>query len=68
MFLTDNLEKPVLYDPALSQGECCDTLNIVTGFTDCDMISQHLIQYLINLPLQEKVTLLRWIMLMLRME
>ena len=44
MFLTDNLEKPVLYDPALSQGECCDTLNIVTGFTDCDMISQHLIQ------------------------
>ena len=44
MLLTGNLERPVLYDPARTDGDDCNRLKIVTGFTDCDMISQHLIQ------------------------
>lgn len=43
MFCTTNLEKTVLYDPALREGKGCDHLQIVTGFTDCEMISNHLI-------------------------
>lgn len=44
MLLTSNLERPVLYDPARTDGDDCNRLKIVTGFTDCDMIAQHLIQ------------------------
>lgn len=44
MLLTGNLERPVLYDPARTDGDDCNRLKIVTGFTDCDMIAQHLIQ------------------------
>ncbi|MDY6273794.1 MAG: hypothetical protein SPL41_02110, partial [Succinivibrionaceae bacterium] len=44
MLLTNDLERPVLYDPARTDGDACTRLKIVTGFTDCDMISQHLIQ------------------------
>ena len=43
MFCTTELEKTVLYDPALRKGKGCDHLQIVTGFTDCEMISNHLI-------------------------
>ena len=44
MLLTHDLEYPVLYEPALQAGDNCNRLAIVTGFTDCDMISQHFIQ------------------------
>lgn len=44
MLYTHDFEKTVLYDPARIDGEACDHLQIVTGFTDCDMIAQHLIQ------------------------
>lgn len=44
LFLTDNFEKKVLYEPAQINGDNCNHLKIVTGFTDCDMIAQHLIQ------------------------
>lgn len=43
MFLSHDFENTILYKPARKDGEACDTLNIVTGFTDCDMISQHFI-------------------------
>ncbi|SDH02401.1 NgoFVII restriction endonuclease [Selenomonas sp. WCT3] len=44
MLLSHDLEEPVLYDPARMTGLNCNHLAIVTGFTDCDMISQHFIQ------------------------
>lgn len=43
MLLTGGFEKTVLYDPAQICGDNCDHLKIVTGYTDCDMITQHLI-------------------------
>lgn len=44
MFLSKDLDKPVLYEPARITGANCDRLCIVTGFTDCEMISKHFIQ------------------------
>lgn len=44
MFLSHDFEDTILYEPARKDGLACDTLNIVTGFTDCDMIAQHIIQ------------------------
>lgn len=44
MFITHDLEKSVLYDPAVIAGRACDHLLIVTGFADCDMMAQHVIQ------------------------
>lgn len=43
MFCTNSLEKTVLYDPALRDDKGGDHLLIVTGFTDCEMIANHLI-------------------------
>lgn len=43
MLLTDNLEHSILFEPALIGGAECNTLKIVTGFTDCERISSHLI-------------------------
>lgn len=39
MLYYDNLEQPILFDPA----KTCNKLQIVTGFTDCERISTHLI-------------------------
>lgn len=37
--LYESFDKPVLYDPAIS----CNSLKIITAFTDCERISTHLI-------------------------
>ena len=42
--LLDNLEDPILYQPAEKAGLACHVLRIITGFTDCERISTHLIQ------------------------
>jgi len=44
MFLTHDFEQQILYDPAIIDGDNCDHLEIVTGFTDCDMINTHILQ------------------------
>lgn len=44
MLYTQDFENVVLYNPAQLDWLNCDHLQIVTGFADCDMISQHLIQ------------------------
>ncbi len=43
MLITDNLEYPILFEPASLTGKKCNTLYIVTGFTDCGRIMTHLI-------------------------
>ena len=43
MLYTKDLEDTILYIPALSSGSACNSLNIVSGFTDCERISSHLI-------------------------
>ena len=43
MLLTKNIENPILFEPALRNGLQCDSLKIVTGFTDCGRILTHLI-------------------------
>ncbi len=40
MLYYENLEKPILYEPA----KTCNKLQIITGFTDCERISTHLIE------------------------
>lgn len=40
MLYTDNLEKTVLYEPA----KTCNRLQIISGFTDCERISTHIIE------------------------
>lgn len=40
MLYIDNLEKTVLYDPA----KTCNRLQIISGFTDCERISTHIIE------------------------
>lgn len=40
MFYYENLESPILYEPA----KTCNKLQIITGFTDCERISTHLIE------------------------
>ena len=44
MFLTDNLENEILFNPAKLSGSACNSLKIVSGFIDCDRISTHLIR------------------------
>lgn len=44
MLYTHDFEKKILYNPSRLDSESCDNLLIVTGFTDCEMIAQHLIQ------------------------
>lgn len=41
---TEDLEKVVLLDPAERNGKACNKLQIVTGFTDVERISNHLIK------------------------
>ncbi len=43
MLITNNLEYPILFEPASLTGKKCNTLYIVTGFTDCGRIMTHLI-------------------------
>ena len=43
MFLDHDFENTILYEPALKDGDACNELHIVTGFTDCEMISMHLL-------------------------
>ncbi len=43
MFLDHDFENTVLYEPASKEGDACNELHIVTGFTDCEMISLHLL-------------------------
>lgn len=43
MFLDHDFEYNVLYEPALKAGDACNELQIVTGYTDCEMISRHLL-------------------------
>ena len=40
MLYTENLEKSVLYEPAKE----CNRLQIISGFTDCERISTHIIE------------------------
>lgn len=43
-FISSGFDEPVLYAPArVENGEPCDTLKIITAFTDCERISTHLI-------------------------
>lgn len=42
--LTTGLEETILYQPAELSGLACDSLKIITGFTDCERISTHLIK------------------------
>ena len=43
-FLHSNFDEPILYAPAsLEQNRPCNSLKIVTAFTDCDRISTHMI-------------------------
>lgn len=42
--LTKNFEEPILLEPAYIDGKCCNRLRIVTGFTDIERISDHLVQ------------------------
>lgn len=43
MLYTKDLEDVILYNPALTSGMACNTLQIISGFTDCERISSHLI-------------------------
>lgn len=43
MLITNELEQKILYDPALITGLGCNSLKIITGFTDCDRIRTHMI-------------------------
>lgn len=43
MLYTDNLENLILYEPALADGAGCNSLKIISGFTDCERILSHLI-------------------------
>lgn len=43
MLYTKNLESVILYNPALTSGMACNSLQIISGFTDCERISSHLI-------------------------
>lgn len=43
-FITSGFDEPVLYAPARVEGiHPCNTLKIITAFTDCDRISTHMI-------------------------
>ena len=43
MLYTDNLENVILYEPALVDGAGCNSLEIISGYTDCERILSHLI-------------------------
>ena len=44
-FITSNFDEPVLFAPARKEmNNPCDSLRIVTAFTDCERISTHMIQ------------------------
>ena len=44
-FITSNFDEPVLFAPARIEADIpCDSLKIVTAFTDCERISTHMIQ------------------------
>lgn len=43
-FITSSFDEPVLYAPArVERLSSCNTLKIITAFTDCDRISTHMI-------------------------
>lgn len=42
--ITQQLEQPILYNPASVDGLACSSLKIITGFTDCERISTHAIK------------------------
>ena len=43
-FITSKFDEPVLYAPARTeQANPCNSLKIITAFTDCDRISTHMI-------------------------
>lgn len=46
MLYTKDLEDVILYAPALITGSACSSLKIISGFTDCERISSHLISLL----------------------
>ena len=46
MLYTKDLENVILYNPALTSGMACNSLQIISGFTDCERISSHLITLL----------------------
>lgn len=46
MLYTKDLEDVILYAPALVAGSACSSLKIISGFTDCERISSHLISLL----------------------
>ena len=43
MLITDNFEAPVLFAPAKISGAGCNSLKIITAFTDVDRIQRHMI-------------------------
>ena len=44
-FITRNFDEPVLYAPAkIEMLHPCDSLKIITAFTDCERISTHMIR------------------------
>lgn len=44
-FITSNFDEPILFSPARTEMNApCDSLKIVTAFTDCERISTHMIQ------------------------
>lgn len=43
-FLTDSFDEPILYNPArIERCTPCNSLRIITAFTDCERISTHMI-------------------------
>lgn len=42
--ITENLEERILLEPARINGKACNRLKIISGFTDIERISKHLIQ------------------------
>ena len=43
-FISSNFDEPVLYAPARVENSTpCNSLKIITAFTDCDRISTHMI-------------------------
>lgn len=44
MLYTENLEKTILLEPARLDGASCNSLKIISAFTDCGRIMSHLIE------------------------
>ncbi len=55
MLITQNLEDPILYEPALLEGRACNSLKIITAFTDCERMLSHLISLKDGLAKDNKI-------------